>query len=83
MTATFASWSSVIHSCRARTVYFDDAVTHVVTVEHGPRSPSASDFEDAGYDVVGVGILPSAIGGCTFDGPGGRHLLLRRRSGSK
>ena len=78
MTAPFASWSSVVHSCRARTVYFDDAVTHVVLPAHGPRSPSASDFEDAGFDVVGVGIQPSAVGGCSFDDPVGRHLLLRR-----
>lgn len=78
MTAPFASWSSVIHSCRARAVYFDDAVTHVVTPAHGPRAPPACDFEDAGFDVVGVGIFPSAIDGCDYDDPGGRHLLLRR-----
>ncbi|MFB6297595.1 MAG: hypothetical protein ABEH56_03650 [Salinirussus sp.] len=62
----------------ARVVYFGDAVTHVVTPAHGPRMPSACDFEDAGFDVVGVGILPSAIDGCDYDDPGGRHLLLRR-----
>jgi len=78
MTVPFASWSSVIHSCRARTVYFDDAVAHVVTPAHGPRSPPASDFEDAGYDVIGISIFPSAVGGCDYDGPGGRHLLLRK-----
>ncbi|WP_135661674.1 hypothetical protein [Halorhabdus rudnickae] len=61
-----------------RTVYFDDAVTHVVTPAHGPRAARVSDFEDVGFDVVGIGLLPSAIGGCDYDDPGGRHLLLRR-----
>jgi len=73
MTAPFASWSSVLHSCWARTVYFDDAVTHVVTPAHGLRATPLCDF-----DVVGVGHLPSVISGCSFDGPGGRHLFLRR-----
>jgi len=84
MTAPFASWSSVIHSCRASTVYFDDAVRHVVTVAHGPRATPLSDFEDAGFDAVAVGVLPSEIGGCNDADrfPTGRHILLRRSTRS-
>lgn len=77
MTAPFASWSSVIHLCRARTVYFDDPVTHVVTPTHGLRAPSACDFEDAGFDVVAYGVLPSEIDGCDETGICGEHVLIR------
>jgi hypothetical protein len=77
MTAPFASWSSVIHSCRARTVYFDEPVTHVVTPTHGPRATRVSDFEDAGFDVVAYGVLPSEIDGCDETGIYGEHVLIR------
>lgn len=79
MTAPLASWSSVLHSCRVRVGFFDEAVTHAVTPSHGPDTGRICDFEDAGFDVVGIAILPSAIGGCDYDDPGGRHVLLRRK----
>jgi len=80
LTPSLGAWAGVNHVCDLRVVYFDDAVTHVVTPAHGPRSPSACDFEDAGFDVIGVGMLRSELRGCPHadDFPAGRHMLVRR-----
>ena len=80
MTDSFASWPSVLHSCDARTVYFEDPVRHVVISAQGPCSTPLSDLEDTGFDVVAAGVLPREVSGCddTDRFPTGQHILLRR-----
>jgi hypothetical protein len=72
-----SSFPVVAHACRTSTVYFDPPVIHATIHRRHPTATPVSDLRDAGFDVVAVGIQPSAVGGCSFDEPGGRHLLLR------
>lgn len=80
MTASIGAWAGVEHACRVSTVYFDAPVIHVATAPHGPHAPRLCDFEDAGFDVVAVGVLRSEMKGCPVADafPSGRHLILRR-----
>jgi len=79
MTPSLGAWPGVNHVCEVRVVYFDEPVTHIATASYGPHAPGLCDFEDAGFEVVEVGLLPSEIEACPVtDGlPECRNLLLR------
>ena len=80
MTDPFASWPSVLHSCDARTVYFEDPVRHVVISAQGPCSTPLSDLKDTGFDMVAAGVLPREVIGCDDADRflRGQHVLLPR-----
>lgn len=76
------SWHpAAVHVCRASSA--PSATGRVYHVALGPRRPGQtplSDLRDAGYEVVGYGVLPEEIPECPdADGyPRCEHLLLRQ-----
>jgi len=80
MTESLVSWSSVVHSCRVNTVYADRAVTHVVRNVQKSRCAGLTDFQDAGYSILAVGLVGNEVSDCSAidDFPRCQHLLLQR-----
>jgi len=69
----------VIHRCDLSHPMFDGSVIHVVLPSRRPCSTPMSDIRDAGFDILGTGLLPGEIDACEgVDGLGNcQHLLVR------
>jgi len=74
------SFPGVVHTCRVSTVYSTASVIHAGLHRRHPTATPVSDLRDAGFDVVAVGIQPSAVGGCSFDDPAGGICFFAGRS---
>jgi len=71
--------TGVIHRCDLSHPMFDGSVTHVVLPSRHPCSTPMSDIRDAGFDILGTGLLPGEIDACdAVDGfRNCQHLLIR------
>lgn len=72
-----ASWPSVVHACRTNSAYRDDVI-HVVRASGSTGRALLDDLEDAGFNVIAVGMLPSEIKDCSAASQfgNGQHLLI-------
>lgn len=79
MTGTVGLGTSVVHRCELSHPMFDAPVIHVVFPPGRPCSTPRSDIQDAGFDVLATGLLPSELEECPDAGSFGncRHLLVR------